>query len=173
MKPIIKAILIVLLAAGIALHSFAQSYVVTTVSASVITPISIIKNVDMSFGNVAVSVSAPGSAILSPTGSRSTGGSGGVTLPTTTGIVSAASFTVAGQANYTYAITLPSACVINDASGNTITGNSFTSTPATSGTLSVSGTQVLNIGATLNFAAGQPPGSYTNASGLPVTVNYN
>jgi len=173
MKRIIKAFLILFFSAGRALTSFAQSHVITTVSAAVITPISIIKNVDMSFGNVAVSPTVAGAAILSPSGTRTTGGAGGVTLPATAGTVTAASFTVLGQANYTYAITLPGSCTIYDGSGNTITGNAFTSSPSSSGLLSISGTQVLNIGATLNFAAGQPAGSYTNASGLPVTVNYN
>ena len=35
------------------------------------------------------------------------------------------------------------------------------------------GTQTLNVGATLNVTAAQPAGSYTNATGVPVTVNYN
>ena len=127
----------------------------------------------MSFGNLAVSASSPGTAILSPSGTRTAGGGGGVTLPATTGTVTAASFNVSGQANYTYAITLPATCTINDGGGNTLVANAFTSIPATSGVLSSSGSQTLNVGATLNLGAGQPPGSYSNATGLPVTVNYN
>jgi hypothetical protein len=173
MNRIIKAILFTVLAAGSAFTSLAQSYTTATVTAAVITPISIVKSADMSFGNIAVSATTPGATTLSPSGTRTTGGGGGVTLPGTTGTVSPASFTVSGQANYTYTITLPGTCIINDASGNTITGNAFTSSPSSSGMLSALGTQVLNIGATLNFVAGQPPGSYTNAAGLPVTVNYN
>src|SRR5271165_4561315 len=79
-------------------------------SATIVTPISIVKNVDMNFGNVAVSATIAGTAILAPAGTRTTGGAGGVTLPATAGTVSAASFTVSGQASYTYAITLPSSC---------------------------------------------------------------
>jgi len=39
--------------------------------------------------------------------------------------------------------------------------------------LSSGGSQTLTVGATLNVAAGQVAGTYTNASGVPVTVNYN
>ena len=152
--------------------SFAQATATASASATIITPITIVKNVDMNFGNVAVSATIAGTAILAPAGTRTTGGAGGVTLPATTGTVAAASFTVSGQANYTYAITLPSTTNITSG-GNTMVVNAFTSSPATTGTLSSLGSQTLNVGATLNVNAAQAPGTYTNASGVPVTVNYN
>ena len=152
--------------------SFAQATATASASATIITPITIVKNVDMNFGNVAVSATIAGTAILAPAGTRTTGGAGGVTLPATTGTVAAASFTVSGQANYTYAITLPSTTNITSG-GNTMVVNAFTSSPATTGTLSSLGSQTLNVGATLNVNAAQAPGTYTNATGVPVTVNYN
>ena len=127
----------------------------------------------MNFGNIAVSATAAGTVVLGTNSTRTTGGGGGVTLPATTGTVAAASFTVSGQAGYTYAITLPSSCTITDGSSNNMTVNGFTSTPATTGTLSSGGTDVLNVGATLNVSAAQVAGTYTNATGVPVTVNYN
>jgi hypothetical protein len=51
--------------------------------------------------------------------------------------------------------------------------NTFTSTPATTGALSTSGTQDLKVGATLNVTAAQASGTYTNSTAVPVTVNYN
>ena len=144
-----------------------------TASALLITPITIVKNVDMSFGNLAVSSTTSGTVILTPSSARTTGGSGGVTLPATTGTVSAADFTVSGQAGYTYAITLPTSATLNDGSGHTMTVNTFVSAPVSTGTLSGGGTEDLAVGATLNVTAGQVPGMYTNASAVPVTVNYN
>ena len=153
--------------------AYAQSTATATASAIMITPITIVKNVDMNFGNVAVSATVAGTAVLTPGGTRTTGGAGGVTLPATIGTVAAASFTVSGQASYTYAITLPSSCTITDPGSHTMTINTFTSSPSVTGTLSALGSQTLNVGATLNVAAGQASGAYTNATGVPVTVNYH
>jgi len=154
--------------------SFAQATATASASATIITPISIVKTVDMNFGNVAVSASLAGTAILAPAGTRTTGGGGGVTLPATTGTVSAASFTVSGQGSYTYAITLPSTTVvITDATSDHMNVTAFTSSPSATGLLSAGGTQTLTVGATLSVTAAQPAGTYTNATGVPVTVNYN
>jgi hypothetical protein len=170
MKNIIKSIAIASVAVlGFSNSSFAQATATASCSANIITPITIVKTVDMNFGNVAVSATTAGTVVLAPAGTRS--GTGGVTLPATTGTVAAASFTVSGQSGYTYAITLPSTCTISSGT-NTMTVNSFTSTPSATGTLS-SGTQTLTVGATLNVIAGQASGAYTNSTGVPVTVNYN
>lgn len=130
--------------------------------------IGIIKTVDMSFGNIAV-ISA-GTVILDPSSSRI--GTGGVTLPAIAGTVTAASFDVSGGANLTYAITLPLNCIISSG-GNNMTVDTFTSTPASTGTLNGIGAQQLQIGATLNIAGAQPSGTYTSGSPFSVTVNYN
>src|ERR1700734_1145333 len=154
MKNIIKAIAATVVIAGFATSSFAQATATASASANIITPISIVKTVDMNFGNVAVSATTAGTAVLAPAGTRTTGGAGGVTLPATTGTVAAASFTVSGQASYTYAITLPVSCTISSGS-NTMAVNNFTSNPATTGALSAGGVQTLTVGATLNVAAAQ------------------
>jgi Domain of unknown function (DUF4402) len=172
MKNIIKAIATSVVLVAAANSSFAQATATASASANIITPISIVKTVDMNFGNVAVSATVSGTAVLAPAGTRTTGGSGGVTLPATTGTVTAATFTVSGQASYTYAITLPGSCTITDGS-HTMNVNAFTSTPSATGTLSTGGTQTLTVGATLNVSAAQASGVYTNATGVPVTVNYN
>ena len=130
--------------------------------------ISITKTIDMSFGNIAV-ISA-GTVVLDPSGSRI--GTGGVTLPSITGTITAASFDVSGGANLTYAITLPLNCIISSG-GNTMTVDTFTSTPSSTGTLNGIGTQQLKIGATLNIAGAQTAGIYTSGSPFTVTVNYN
>ena len=173
MKNIIKAIATSVVVLAATNSSFAQATATASASATIITPISIVKTVDMNFGNVAVSATIAGTAVLAPAGTRTTGGAGGVTLPATNGTVTAATFTVSGQASYTYAITLPSTCTITDGSSNTMVVNGFTSNPSATGTLSTGGSQTLTVGATLNVAAAQPSGAYTNATGVPVIVNYN
>ena len=173
MKNFSKVLAIAVIALGLSNSSFAQATATASATATIITPITIIKTADMNFGNVAVSATTAGTAVLAPAGTRTTGGAGGVTLPATTGTVSAASFTVSGQGGYTYAITLPTSCVITDGASHNMTVNAFTSSPSATGTLSVGGTETLNVGATLNVTAGQASGLYTNATGVPVTVNYN
>jgi len=172
MKNLVKAIVTAAVVLTATSSSFAQATATAAASATIITPITITKTVDMNFGNVAVSATIAGTAILAPAGTRTTGGAGGVTLPATTGTVAAATFTISGQASYTYAITLPASATITS-SGNTMTVNAFTSSPSATGLLSSGGTQTLTVGATLNVAAAQAAGTYTNASGVPVTVNYN
>ena len=174
MKNFFKSLAIASVAfVGLSNNAKAQATATASAAATIITPISIVKDVDMNFGNVAVSATIAGTAILAPAGTRTTGGAGGVTLPATTGTVSAAQFTVSGSASYTYDITLPTSCVITDGASHTMTVNTFTSNPSATGLLGSGGTQVLTVGATLNVAAAQASGLYTNATGVPVTVNYN
>ena len=168
-----RAMLLAILLTGSAAGVFAQTSATATASATIVTPISITKTVDMNFGNVAVQTATGGTVVMTPAGVRSP--FGGVTLPTTTGTVTAATFTVSGQAAYTYAITLPSTDLTITSGANTMAVNTFTSNPAAtgSGTLSAGGTQTLSVGATLNVAAAQPAGLYVSATPFTVTVNYN
>ena len=151
--------------------AFAQATATATATGTVITTIGITKMVDMNFGNAAVQASTGGTVVMTPVGVRSA--TGGVTLPTNTGTVTAASFAITGQGNYTYAITLPSTDLPITSGSNTMTVNTFNSSPAATGILSVQGTQTLNVGATLNVAAGQAAGLYVSATPFNVTVNYN
>ena len=151
--------------------SFAQSTATATATATIVTPISIAKNTDMSFGNIAVQTATGGTVVLAPAGTRTS--TSGVTLPATTGTVTAASFTVNGNGSYTYAITLPTTAVTLTHSGGvqTMNATSFTSNPSATGALS-SGTQNIAVGATLTVAAAQLAGVYTSGN-FNVTVNYN
>src|SRR4249920_2521913 len=85
--------------------TFAQATASATATATIVAPIAISKTVDLNFGNVAVI--AFGTVVLSPVDGTRTK-TGGVTLPSTIGTVTAASFDVTGEGVYTYAITLPS-----------------------------------------------------------------
>lgn len=140
-------------------------------TADVVSAISIAKDVggDLGFGFVVASATA-GTAVIGTDDARScTAG----TTCVNGGTVSAADFTVSGQANYTYAITLPSSTTLSDgeATPTTMTVDSFTSSPATTGTLDAAGSQALKVGATLQVAANQRADSYTGT--FTVTVEYN
>jgi hypothetical protein len=170
MKNITKLFAIAIVVIGSASTSFAQVTATASTSATIITPIAITKTVDMNFGNVAVSPTIAGTVVLVPAGTRSK--TGGVTLPVTAGTVTAAKFNVTGQTGATYSITLPPADITLSNGTQTMTVGTFTSTPVATGTLT-GGTEEISVGATLNVAAGQASGLYTNASDLFVTVNYN
>jgi hypothetical protein len=165
-----KLTLAVLGLVAFAFNSNAQSTATATATATVITPISIAKNTDMSFGNIAVQAATGGTVVLAPAGTRTS--TSGVTLPAAGGTVAAASFTVTGSGSLTYAITLPTTVTLTHSGGaQTMTAGSFTSNPSATGTLS-SGTENVAVGATLTVAAGQLAGVYTSGN-FNVTVNYN
>lgn len=112
---------------------------------------------------------AGGSVIVSPAGARSASG-GVVLVPSSSG--SAAQFSVSGDANATYTISLPADGTVSLASGaNSMAVNTFTSSPSPTGTLSAGGAQTLSVGATLSVGSNQAIGSYSGT--FDVTVNYN
>jgi hypothetical protein len=171
MKNSFKMIATALVLIVFSSSSFAQSSATAIATATIVTPISITKTVDMNFGNVAVQTATGGTVELSPASVRTP--SGGVTLPTTAlGTVTAASFTVDGQGAYTFAITLPSSALTLTSGSNTMTADTFTSTPDAVGTL-VAGTKTVTVGATLNVGAAQAAGVYVSETPFTVTVNYN
>ena len=169
MKHVNKMFVVVLLIAASASVN-AQSTAQATSTATIVTPISITKTADMNFGNLAVDAVNGGSVELAPDGSRLANGS--VSLPASTGTVSAAAFTVTGNAGYTYSITLPSNIVLNHSGAvESMMADTFTSTPSGTGTLT-GGTENITVGATLWVAPGQLDGVYTSTD-FDVTVNYN
>ncbi len=150
-------------------YAFAQNSATTSANATarIVTPITLTKTSDMNFGDVVPSGVA-GTVQLSPAGARVAGG--GAALGSAAG-VAAAGFTVAGQANYNYSITLPASTTVNDGGPNNMTVNAFTSNPTPTGNLGAGGSQALLVGATLNVGANQVTGVYTGT--FNVTVTYN
>ena len=158
--------------------SFAQVTASADAMADIVTPINLTLEEDLNFANVAVQASVAGTVVLTPMAAPATRtATAGCTLPVVTGTTpTAAEFTVAGEANYTYVITLPASCIITNQTGlggETMTVNTFTSSPSGTGTLNGSGLQILYVGATLNVSAGQVPGHYESETPFDVTVNYN
>jgi hypothetical protein len=170
MKQISKFFALAIVMVAFTASTFAQVSATATATATIVTPIAIANGGNMNFGNIAVSAVA-GTVILAPAGTRST--SGGVTLPVNAGTVSQAIFNVSGTPAYTYAITLPAVATTVTSGANTMTVTAFTSSPTPTGVLNGAGTEVLNVGATLNVGANQASGTYVSGTPFSVTVNYN
>jgi hypothetical protein len=172
MKIIILLFTVIILNTCLVTTVMAQHYQDDVVGSVIINiPIAITKTSDMNFGNIQVGSTA-GTVVLAPGGGRTT--TGVVTLPASTGTVQAASFTVTGNANTTYSITLPTTplTITDPVSTKTMTVSNFTSNPTPTGILT-GGSQTINVGAKLIVGASQTGGAYTNATGFAVTVNYN
>ncbi len=167
-----KLFLVFAVVAGFAANSFGQASVsaTATAAATIVTPLAIANAGNLNFGNIATNATG-GSVVITPAGARST--TGGVSLPTTIGTVSAAAFTVTGETDYTYAITLPAGpTTIDDNNGHTMSVGTWTSTPTPTGELT-GGTETLYIGATLTVGASQAAGAYLSDTPFQVTVVYN
>lgn len=163
-----KLLLIIsfLFVAFITTHAFAQNTATANISATIVTPITIVHKADMNFGRL-LPGNLQGSIVLSGNGVRTA--NGGVTLPEDEGTISGAVFEVTGQAGYTYATLLPSEVTLTNGSSTMIVKN-FTSDGT--GQLS-NGAQTLHIGATLQINGDQAVGVYTSDAPLTITINYN
>lgn len=170
MKIFVKSLTVAIILIAFSLNVNAQANATATASATIVTPIAIANATDMNFGNIAV-IATGGTVVLTPAGTRSV--TGDVTLPAVTGTVTAATFDVTGQANFTYSITLPAAALTITNGTDNMDVDTWTSSPTPTGTLDGSGAQTLSVGATLNIAGGESSGVYTGAGPFTVTVNYN
>jgi hypothetical protein len=154
--------------------SNAQNVASASVVATIVVPISIEKTAagDLSFGNVAAG-NAAGIIILTATGQRLA--EGGVNLPSSVGNISAAEFLITGEGSSSFSISLPVSPVMltnTEGANETMTVDSFTSFPASSGTLT-DGKQIIRVGASLNIKAMQATGLYKSSEPFQITVNYN
>lgn len=170
LKPMKKLAFVAIAAIGFTIQANAQATATATATATITQPITISKDVDMNFGNVTVQAATAGTVILATNGTRTR--TAGVTLPATTGTVTAAEFTVTGVSGWGYNITLPTTVTLNKGAFS-MTATTFTSNPTGAGGVLTGGTEVVRVGATLNVAAGQDPGVYVSLTGFDVTVNYN
>lgn len=147
------------------LYSAAISAASTTANASanVITPIGIVEDTALNFGDVAVGA-AGGDVILASGGGRTVTGDAEAILG---GSDTAGQFTITGEGNKAYTLLFPATV---DISGGTGTMNVTGFINTSLGTIPVTGTETFNIGATLTIGASQPGGLYSNT--YVVTVDY-
>jgi len=150
-------------------------------SAEIVAPLIITDNSGMAggttlnFGRMTISPTENGTCIVSAANVRSV--SGGVTAVNAS-TTSTASFSVAGRAGSTYAITLPAApvSITRQGGAETMTVATFTALPASAGVTQLTGTLVggsdtFTVGATLQVNAAQAEGIYNGT--FNVTVAYN
>lgn len=151
----------------------AQATATANASATIVSPISISKTTDLSFGNLSVDATG-GTVILPPVASptRLSSGVGGVSFPSNTGTVTAAAFTVSGQANFTFTTNVVNSNIILSNGTDEMLVENF-SVSSGAGTLSGSGIQNIFVGADLVVAASQASGVYTSSAPFTVMVNYN
>jgi len=155
-----------------------QNTVNTHVGVVILQPILIKETAPLHFGAMSIPETQT-DVILSTTKVRSATSPSGISLVDQPPFSSNATYTVAGSANATYAIDLPSGAVTlsNGSASNNITVINFKARSSSSnvdgpsGTLSSSGEDSFSVGATLQLASSQPSGTYTGA--FTVTINYN
>jgi hypothetical protein len=149
----------------------------TAAGAKILTALSIAEVSPMHFGTMGVLTGTGGTCLVTTAGVRSA--TGGVTLSALAPLMSLASYTVTGEASYTYAITLPSTITVTKVSGTeTMTigtllakSTSGTESHTATGTLAAGGTESFTVGGILTVTAGQAAGVY--AGTFDVTVAYN
>jgi hypothetical protein len=167
MKKILTfSIMLIAFSAGV----FAQSTDTeqTIATATIVGPLTLTKVSDMDFGTIAVTGTA-GTVVLGTDNSRTAVGP--ALVPPAAGV--AASFTVAGEASRTFAITLPANNTVSLVSGaNTMAANIFVHNAGANPALDIAGAAAFTVGATLSVAANQAAGNYTSAN-FPVTISYN
>lgn len=169
-----KLLLFALVVLGFSAASFGQSTITASSSATLVTPLSISKTEDLNFGTLAATGTA-GTVDIDYLNDLTV--SDGV--EEIGGTPKTAVFTVTGAAGESFSVTIPSPSVELDMTGGGSTGvkvTGFACEEGSSATLSGStgsGTKTLHVKARLIVPANAVAGTYTNASGLFVTVNYN
>ncbi len=127
---------------------------------------------DLAFGSVVPNATG-GTVVINPLANETRTASGVQVISSTYG---PAAFTLSGESNTTYAVTLPSTATITKSGGTeTMRVDTFTSTLSGTG-LGVTGTLVetggsFKVGGKLHVPADQTPGFYTGT--FMVTAAYN
>jgi hypothetical protein len=153
--------------------AMAANSATATATSTVVTPISVSKSVDLSFGSIAGGGTA-GTATLTPGGTLSvTGGT-----VKAGGTPAAAKFDVTGQGNLTYAIDMTGTDTVLTSGSDTMAFAAVSDTSAsakTSGTVTTgaltAGAQSIYVGGNLTVGINQNAGTYTG--NIAVAVNYN
>lgn len=138
-----------------------------TVGASLLGSLVSTTVLNLEFGELTAGPIA-GTVIITPNGIRNS--TGGVNL-SLTGTSNPATFSLTGNPNATFAITLPASLVISDGGSNNMVVDAFASLPDAVGQLSATGQQTLTVGGTLNVPANQPMGNYSGVMNLTIVYN--
>jgi hypothetical protein len=172
MKKLIILFAAIVMMAAFTTKVMAQPNSNTTSNASraeVLSAIGLVAHNPLEFGGF--TSGALGTVVMSPLGVRTF--TGGVILYATSITPTAASYTVSGAPNTSYAIIVPTTdqLLVHVGNSSSMPANTFTcsySPPAS--TLSQTGTDAFTIGATLNVGSSQAPGLYIGT--FNITIAY-
>jgi len=166
MKTLVKLFAVTFVMLAFSASTFAQVSATATATAVIQTPLAITSTVNMDFGSMAAT--SGGTVDLALDNSLTP--SAGVTL--IGGTATAASFTVTGINSATYDMSIPASIVLTNGTpaDDMIVDNIIHNCTEQ---LSATGSETFAVGGTLNVAAAQAAGTYTNTTDLTVTVNYN
>jgi hypothetical protein len=149
----------------------AQANASATIGVTITNPISIYQSSNLNFGGITVSPNSGGSIVLDPDGKETS--KGGVSI-NGDGDGAPASFVISGQGGYTYSISIPSDTIsLDEESAGLLNISNFTTSPDITGPMLQSGTQKINVGATLNVEKAEESGTLTEEIPFDVQVNYN
>lgn len=156
---------------GFTTASFAQSTSpIANASATLLTPLSITKDADLNFGNLA-STNVGGTVTMGQDGKVTANGVGVKVfdgIPTT-----AAKFTVTGESGKSYTMNAPGSINLTNGTNPTLTlALDYGTIGATSNALDNNGKSEIFVGGTLTIPANAVAGTYTNTTELKIVVNY-
>lgn len=149
----------------------AQNKAAASASATIVTPIQIIKNSDIDFGSFTTN-GANGTLVLGADSKAVRVGSSNIGLPNDSAkTASAAGFTITGQGDFAYNLILPTSDYLIYNGAESMIINGFTSSASK---VLEDGKEVIYLGATLHVGDGQSVGAYSSlGSGIEIVVNYN
>ena len=171
----IKFFAIAILFSGVSVMASAQvnnitsSSATASSSATIIKPIKIVKDLDLTFGTIATS-SAAGTVTIAHNAEANATAADGVALAPTTGTRQAAKFTISGENGVSYGVTMPATATLKRKDGSeqmTVTLSKNLKT--TANTLGASDA-TLYVGGVLAVAANQTSGLYNGE--FAITVQY-
>jgi hypothetical protein len=149
----------------------------TDAAANVILPLVITQQNSLHFGTFSVS-SEDGTVVVSTSTDRSA--TGGVSLSSGFPVSQAASYTVTGEADATYAVTLPTSFIISNGT-STLAISDVKANLANSGSdqdpssgingILTNGTEQVTVGATLSVPGGSIDGLYNGTFDIAVAYN--
>jgi len=163
MKKILFSFLVVAAIAAAPSKVLAQSNSTNTVSAvEIVNPMTLTQSFPMAFGKIGVTATTGGTATLGTDGVVTVSG-----LTKQGGTSTSATYEASGDANRTYAVTLPATISVVYAS-TTLTINNI---KAKCGTGSDQIQQAISVGGTLTVAAGTLGATYTGS--FQISIDYN
>lgn len=145
--------------------SFGQSSANANAGANILKPIAITNTQDLDFGDI-ISQTAEFTVTVTTAGARSASNVTAIL----TAVGEQATFSVTGQENQTFKVTLPASVSITDGGVNSMSIAGFNHDLGATPVLDGTGNATLNVGAVLTVGAAQAAGAYTGT--FDVTVVY-